>query len=62
MSPQDGTLQIVGADRIGDGVIISFSDGTAVLYHTQFLYDVRNQYGNHLLPDEDWGIPGVLAN
>jgi hypothetical protein len=39
------------------GLLIHFSDGVVVLFHTQFLYDVRNEDGNQPVPSEPEEYP-----
>lgn len=45
-------VTIISAERVDSGLLIQFSDRLSVLYHTRFLYDVRNQDGNVALPLE----------
>lgn len=37
----ENEVSIVGVDRVQEGVLLHFSEGTSVLYHAQFLYDVK---------------------
>lgn len=46
-------LKIKDADRLDNGLLVHFSDGLSVMYHTQFLYDVRNQDDNATLPMDE---------
>ncbi|MGI8773304.1 MAG: hypothetical protein ACR2JE_17915 [Acidobacteriaceae bacterium] len=63
MFTDKGPLQIIGADRVEGGVIITFSNGSSVFYQTQSLFDARDQGGNRSLGDDgDWGIPGILVD
>jgi hypothetical protein len=45
-------IVILEAERMNGGLLIHFSDGLVVLFHTQFLNDVRNEDGNQLVPSE----------
>ena len=47
-----GSVEIASVDRVGDGLIISYTTGQSFFYHGQFLYDVRADDGNRLLPNE----------
>ena len=47
-----GRVEIASVDRVGDGLIISYTTGQSFFYHGQFLYDVRADDGNRLLPNE----------
>jgi hypothetical protein len=55
-----GKIEIIHADRFEEGVIITFSDGQSVLYHPQFLYDMREHNDNRTvledkeLDEESW--------
>lgn len=49
-------LSVVEADKIKEGLIITFSDGVTAIYHTQFLYDMRD--ADHNVPlTEQGGVP-----
>lgn len=39
-------------DCTDDKILVSFHDGTAILFDVQFLYDHRNDEGNQTLPPE----------
>ena len=52
MSTHSGP-RIVSADRLEDGLILSFSDGTSAFYLTQFLYSAREYGDNHLVEEDD---------
>ena len=45
-------LIIVDADKMNGNLLIHFSSGKSVLYHAQFLWDVRKHDGNVALPDD----------
>ena len=47
------SLKIVSAERVDDGLLVGFSDGLSILYHTQFLYAVRDQDNNTAVPMEE---------
>ena len=47
------SLSIIDVDRTNEGLIVTFSDGKVVLFHTQFLYDARGADGNVSLPPID---------
>lgn len=49
---RDEQIRVLGADLVGGGLLIHFSDGLSVLYHSQFLYSVRDDDGNVLIPNE----------
>lgn len=50
----DEKIQVIDVDRFDNGVVVSFSDGQSVLYHAQFLYDMREHDGNReVFEDED---------
>ncbi len=44
--PKAERITIQGSDWSNDGVFIRFSDGTMVLFKSQFLYDVRDNDAN----------------
>jgi hypothetical protein len=50
-------IVILEAERMNGGLLIHFSDGVVVLFHTQFLYDVRNEDGNQPVPSEPEEYP-----
>ena len=43
---------IKSVDRVDEKVLISFRDGTAIIFDAQFLYTHRNDKGNEALPPE----------
>ncbi len=43
-------LMIVEADRMHGDLLVHFSSGNSVLYHAQFLWDVREHDGNVAIP------------
>lgn len=45
-------IRIVSLDRVKENVIVHFSNGLSVLYHAQFLFDVRDADNNIPLPAE----------
>lgn len=46
MYPWDKPVRIIDVDLVKGGLIVTFSDGRATLYQTQFLYDSWNEDGN----------------
>jgi hypothetical protein len=48
-----GKIGIINADRFEEGVIITFSDGQSVLYHPQFLYDMREHNDNRPVVEDE---------
>jgi hypothetical protein len=38
---------------MSEGIIITFSDQTTAIYNARFLYDVRHEDGNRVLPREN---------
>ncbi len=49
-------LDIVVIGRIDKGIVVHFTNGESVLYHGNFLYDVRNDDSNRPLsngPEDD---------
>jgi hypothetical protein len=46
-------MKAVDADLVGDGVLIIFSDGSAVVFDSEFLYAHRRDSENLLLPKDD---------
>ena len=52
------TISIDLIDRTENGMIVHFSNGESVLYHADFLYEVRHHDHNRPLPDpiEDVGM------
>jgi hypothetical protein len=40
------TVGIIGADRVGGGLLVHFSNQTSTLFHADFLYSVRDHDGN----------------
>ena len=53
MEKNDGKIRVVGADVSQGNVAIHFSDNTSVLFHAQFLSDVREDDGNIALVEEE---------
>ena len=51
MANQHKQINIVSAEPVHNGIVIHFSDETTILFHTHFLYEVRNQDGNVPLTD-----------
>ena len=46
------TINIIDVSKlVGGDVLITFSDDTTVLFHAQFLYDVREEDGNVSIVD-----------
>ena len=45
-------LYVIKASRVDEGLLIYFSNGTTVIYHTQFLYDIRDHDGNKPIAEE----------
>ena len=45
------TISIDLIDRTENGMIVHFSNGESVLYHADFLYEVRHHDHNRPLPD-----------
>ena len=41
-----GVRTITSLDRVREGIVITFSYGVTAVYHTQFLYDVRQDDSN----------------
>jgi hypothetical protein len=39
-------IRVVEVNRFGSDILVYFSDGTSVIYHAQFLYDVKNHDHN----------------
>jgi hypothetical protein len=46
------TPAVDDVDLIDGKVLVSFHDGTAILFDVQFLYDHRNDEANQVLPLE----------
>ena len=50
-------MRVMAIERVGVGVVITFTGGEAVLFHAQFLYSVRYADNNVPLsegePEED---------
>jgi hypothetical protein len=45
--PELKKITIVETTTLAEGdILITFSDGTTILYHARFLYDVRNHDHN----------------
>lgn len=53
MFSKEKAIDVVGADRLSNGLLIHFSNNTSTLFHSQFLYDVRNQDHNVPIVEED---------
>ena len=49
LSSMPQKITVTGADLSDEGVLIRFSDGETVLFHSEFLYDVRDQDANILV-------------
>ena len=45
-------LHVLDADTVPEGLLVHFSNGISVLYHAQFLFDVRDDDGNIAIPDQ----------
>ncbi len=59
MTQEQKALTIVNVDRLQEGLIVLFSNGTSTLFHTSFLYEVREHDGNRVLPRENLNeMPG----
>ena len=58
MFSKEEAIDIVGADRLSDGLLIHFSNNTSTLFHSQFLYDVRNQDHNVQILEEGDEVSG----
>lgn len=39
-------IRVVEVRRFGADILVYFSDGTSVIYHARFLYDMRSHDGN----------------
>ncbi len=52
MTQEQEAITIVNVDRLQEGLIVLFSDGTSTLFHTNFLYEMREHDGNRVLPRE----------
>ncbi len=60
MSKRRNTLHIVNVAQMSDGIVVLFSDGTTSLFHTEFLYEMRNSGDNRVLPREsETEMPGT---
>jgi hypothetical protein len=46
-------IRVIDVDRFDNGVVVSFSDGQSVLYHAQFLYEVREHDGNRPVREDE---------
>jgi len=44
--PPRSEIRVVEVNRFGSDILVYFSDGTSVIYHAQFLYDVKNHDHN----------------
>lgn len=53
MASRGSRIGILNTDRLSDGLLIHFSDGEIILFHTQFLYDVRHQDGNVAITEDE---------
>jgi hypothetical protein len=56
------TPEIVSVDRLEKGLVVSFSEGTTVLYKTDFLWENRDYDGNHAIeedPEQDEPVDSV---
>jgi hypothetical protein len=49
--------QVKGSDRLNESLIVNFVDGTTVSYDPDFLYEHKDDSGNHTLTEET-GAPG----
>ena len=45
-------LKIVEAEKISGNVLVHFSNNVSILYHAQFLWDVREHDGNVAVSNE----------
>jgi hypothetical protein len=46
MSAEHFEITVVTAEPFGDRLFVYFSDGTTTLFHSRFLYEVREHNGN----------------
>jgi hypothetical protein len=52
MTNSEKKIKVVESNRLASGdVLITFSDDTVVLFHAQFLYDVRGHESNVQIVD-----------
>lgn len=52
MPTSNASVKVVAADPMKGDLLVHFSNGTSVLYHSNFLYDVRDDDGNVALSNE----------
>ncbi len=59
VTQDEQAIKITIVDRVGEGLVVLFSDGTSATFSTDFLYEARNQNGNQVLPRENRNeLPG----
>jgi hypothetical protein len=51
--------QVKGSDRLSESLVVNFLDGTTVSYDPDFLYEHRDDSGNHTLKDDPGGTDEV---
>jgi hypothetical protein len=52
MEEKSAEIAIVSADKLRQGLLVTFSDGTTTLFHPAFLYSVRAHQDNLQIKDE----------
>jgi len=51
-------IGIIAADLVAGGLLIHFTNETATLFHSQFLFDVRNEDHNVPIVEEGEEVSG----
>jgi hypothetical protein len=44
--------RLMGSNRLSESLVVNFLDGTTVSYDPDFLYEHRDDSGNHTLKDD----------
>jgi hypothetical protein len=52
MTVSPGPIRVLHADRFHHGIVITFADGTSIVYSPEFLYKHRTTEGNRDITNE----------
>jgi hypothetical protein len=58
MANKKEPIGIIAADLVAGGLLIHFTNETATLFHSQFLFDVRNEDHNVPIAEEGKEVSG----
>jgi hypothetical protein len=58
MAEKQEQIGIIAADLVAGGLLIHFTNETSTLFHSQFLFDVRNEDHNVAIVEEGEEVSG----